>query len=52
MISSEPIRPGVTACAVCGDTLQQGDSTLTWQLKDSYVHKRCALEQLELERAS
>ena len=46
---SEPIRPGITACAICDDTLEQGDSTLTWELPNSYVHSSCALE---LEQAS
>ena len=46
---TDPIRPGVTACAICGDTLEPGDTTLTWHLQNSYAHSQCALE---LEQAS
>jgi hypothetical protein len=49
---TEPIRHGVTVCAICGDTLEQGDSTLTWHLPNSYVHSQCALDEFELEQAS
>jgi hypothetical protein len=49
---TEPLQPGVSACALCGATLEPGDSTLTWHLPNSYVHRKCALDEFELEQAS
>jgi hypothetical protein len=41
-MTDDAIVHGTTVCALCGDVLEGGDSTLTCRERGSYAHRACA----------